>query len=298
MKESPKNRNKKKAGSYPYASVLFSIFLALIVFGLFGLLLLHTQKLTSIIRENIEVQVYLNKHITENERTKIGKTLALKDFTAKKENQALVTLIPKEEAAEKFIKETGEDFTEFLGENPLRDTYTIKIASEFQTKEKLNIIEKEISAINGVYEVSYVENLVESIQKNLAKIGLVLIGLLIILLTTVVILINNTIKLALFSQRFLIRSMQLIGSTDRFIRKPFLMRSLGHGLLAGLLASLALFGILQYANHKVADLKKLQDLYEILILFGGLIVLGAFISFISTFRAVKKYLKLSLDELY
>ncbi|MEP2772317.1 MAG: permease-like cell division protein FtsX [Fulvivirga sp.] len=292
------SRKKKKLGSYPFVSVVFSITLALFVIGLFGLLLLHTNKLTSIIKENIEVQVYLKKDITDNQRIQVQQALSSKDYAAKNNDEVLIGFISKEEAAEQFIKETGEDFSEFLGENPLRDAYILKIAPAYQENEKLLTIKNDIEDMAGVFEVVYVESLVDSINQNLTKISLVLIGFAFVLLLAVVILINNTIKLALFSQRFLIRSMQLVGAKSGFIQKPFLLRATGHGVLAGLLASIVLFGLMNFANQKVDDLSNLQETDKILILFGGLLIVGGVIGFFSTYRAIKKYLRMSLDELY
>ena len=298
MQQDKKYKRKKKLGSYPYLSVVFSITLALFVIGLFGLLLLYAHQLKELIRENVEVQVYLNKYITENERIKINKTLAGKDFVLTEEGVPQITYISKEEAARQFIEETGEDFTNFLGENPLRDAYIIKIKSEYQDKDKISGIKAEVEDISGVFEVTYIESLIDSINQNVAKISLVLAGFAIILLLTVIMLINNTIKLALFSQRFLIRSMQLVGATAGFIQKPFLYRATLHGIIAGLIASLLLIGLIQYSNQEIEELVKLQDPEKILYLLVFLLALGGFIGLLSTFRAVKKYLKMSLDELY
>lgn len=292
------SRKKKKLGSYPFLSVVFSITLALLVIGLFGLLLLHTNRLTEIIKENIEIQVYLKKNITDNQRIQVQQTLSSKDYAAKKEEEIQISFISKEQAAEAFIKETGEDFSEFLGENPLRDAYILKIAPAFHDNEKLKEIKKDVEDLNGVFEVVYVESLVDSINENLTKISLVLIGFSMVLLIAVVILINNTIKLALFSQRFLIRSMQLVGAKAGFIQKPFLLRATGHGLISGLVASGILFGLLHFANKRVEDLSRLQETDKILVLFILLMALGAIIGFSSTYRAIKKYLRMSLDELY
>src|SRR5699024_10257158 len=131
-------KKKKKLGSYPYVSVVFSITLALFVIGLFGLLLLHANQLKELVRENVEVQVYLNKYITENQRIKINKTLASKDYVLVKDGTPQISYISKEEAAQQFIKETGEDFTNFLGENPLRDAFTVKIKATYHDKDKLS----------------------------------------------------------------------------------------------------------------------------------------------------------------
>lgn len=298
MEKEPRTRKKKKLGSYPYASVIFSITLALFVIGLFGLLLLHTNKLTEIIRENIEIQVYLQKNIPDNQRIQIQKTLSSKDYAAEKNDEVQISFISKEEAAKEFIEETGEDFTAFLGENPLRDAYILRIAPEYHDAAKLRGIKEEIEKINGVFEVVYVESLVESINENMTKIGIFLLGFAAFLLIAVVILINNTIKLALFSQRFLIRSMQLVGAKASFIQKPFLLRASIHGLLAGMMASGLLYLLMNFANKRIEDLAALQETDKILILFASLLIIGAFIGFSSTFRAINKYLKLSLDELY
>lgn len=293
-----KYKKKKKLGSYPYSSVIFSITLALFVIGLFGLLLIHTNSLTRIIRENVEVQVYLNSYITENEKIKINKTLSSKDYVAEKEGKLQIRFISKDEAAKKFIEETGEDFISFLGENPLKDAFVINIKPEFHSAEQLNSIKAEIESIGGVFEVNYIENLVESINNNLTKISLILVSFSVILLLTVIILINNTIKLALFSQRFLIRSMQLIGARSGFIQKPFLYRAAFYGLISGILACCLLIFVLHYANTKIEELELLQDSQQMMILFGGLLLTGVIIGFFSTLRAVSKYLKMSLDELY
>lgn len=298
MQAEKKYKKKKNLGSYPYVSVVFSITLALFVVGLFGLLLLHANQLKDLIRQNIEVQVYLNKYITENQRIKINKTLASKDYVLVEDGAPQISYVSKEEAAEQFIKETGEDFTNFLGENPLRDAYTIKIKSEYHDQDKLVGIKEDIEGISGVFEVTYIESLIDSINKNVTKISIILASFALILLISVIMLINNTIKLALFSQRFLIRSMQLVGATAAFIQRPFLYRAALHGLLAGILASLLLIILMHYANNEIENLSTLQDPQKILYLFVGLLLLGAVIGFLSTFRSVRKYLKMSLDELY
>ena len=297
MKEA-KRHKKKRLGSYPSVNVIFSITLALFVIGLFGILFIHANKLTSIIRENIEVQVYLNHNVSENQRISIQQTLATKPWVRIKGEDRLISFVSKEEAAKIFIEETGEDFSEFLAENPLRDAFTIKIEDEYYEPAKLEEIKTEVEKIRGVFEVVYIESLVNSINKNLTKISLVLLGFALILLAVVVILINNTIKLALFSQRFIIRSMQLVGAKGNFIRKPFLFRSSVNGLIGGLLASALLFGLMQYAYKRIEDLVMLKDINETLLIFGFLLFLGVIIGFLSTYRAINKYLKMSLDDLY
>ncbi len=293
-----KQRKKKKLGSYPFVSVILSICLALFVIGLFALLVIHTNKLTEIIKENVEMQVYLNKDITDNQRIQIQKTLSSREYTSEKNGEIQISFISKEEAAEDFIKETGEDFSKFIGENPLRDAYTIKIAPEFHGEDQMKEIQADIQSLNGVFEVVYIPSLVASINENVTLISFWLLGIAALLMIAVVLLINNTIKLALFSQRFLIRSMQLVGAKRGFIQGPFLRRSVLHGLIAGLFASGMLYLLLRLANDRVPELSSLQDQTMILAIFAGLLVLGAMIGFISTFRAINKYLNMSLDELY
>ncbi len=293
-----KARRKKKLGSYPYVSVVFSITLALFVIGLFGLLLLYANKLTQVIQENVEIQVFLNQSISPSDRLKIQKTLASKEYIEPQEGQETVVFISKDEAAQEFIEETGEDFRQFLGENPLRDAFVIHVKPEYYAPNELSKIKLDIERLRGVFEVAYVESLIDAINQNVTKISVVLIGFAVLLMIIVAILINNTIRLALFSQRFLIRSMQLVGATASFIQRPFLMRSLFHGVLGGIFAGGLLFAIIQYAQQQVDDLSQLQSTEELIILLVSLLVLGGLVGFISTYRAVKKYLRMSLDQLY
>lgn len=297
-KDSKKYKRKKKLGSYHYVSVVLSAALALFVIGLFGTLILQANKLTSVIKQNIELQVYLNKDISPSQRTRIESELASSDYILMTDGQAEITFISKEQAAQQFIEDTGEDFTEFLGDNPLKDALTIKVNEDFQSNEQLASVKSQIENISGVFEVTYVENLADSINENLTKLSLLLIGIAVILVLVVLLLINNSIKLALFSQRFLIRSMQLVGAKSSFIRTPFLKRSLLHGALAGLIASALLYGLKQFANGEIEGLAELQQQELVFALYGLLIVLGSIIAYFSTLRAMNKYLKMSLDELY
>ncbi|MBV6642900.1 MAG: permease-like cell division protein FtsX [Cyclobacteriaceae bacterium] len=293
-----KTRKKRKLGSYPFISVTISITLALLVMGIFGLLVVHAKKLTLNIQESIEIQVFLNNQLTNTEITRINRSISSKPYTLNKEEGPGVKFISKDEASKQFIKETGEDFTEFLGDNPLRDLLVVNIAPEYQAADSLKWITKEIQSMNGVYEVAYVESLIESINDNITKIGLIMLGFFILLLIVVVILINNTIKLALFSQRFLIRSMQLVGAKGSFIRGPFLKRAAFYGLVAGTATCIILVSILYYANQRIEDLEKLQDHSQLAILFVSIILVGILVGYFSTYRAIRKYLGMSLDELY
>ncbi len=296
--EDKKPRKKRKLGSYPFASVVFSITVALLVLGLFGWLILHSSRLGEKIQANIEIQVYLNKDLSRSDINKLRQVISSKPYTSVEEDEAQVTLITKEEAAQQFISDTGEDFKEFLGDNPLRDLLTVKISPDYQSLDSLNLIRRELDSMRGVFEVEYEESLVESLNQNLARIGFVLVGIAIFSLLVVIILINNTIKLALFSQRFLIRSMQLVGATSSFIRKPFLRRSVFYGTLAGILASGILCGFTLYMNTLIDGLAELQDPSGFAILFSLILIMGVVVGYFSSLRAIRKYLKMSLDELY
>ncbi len=296
--EQVKFKKKKKLGSYPYFSVVFSNTVALFVIGLFGLLLIQSRRLTQIIRNNIEIQIYLDKDISDSNISRLRNILSNSEYILKDTGNPQIRFISDEEAAQKFMVDTGEDFTEFLGDNPLHDVLIISIKPEFQEIEKLNEIKKNIERLQGVYEVVYMESLISSINKNTAKISIILIGIMAVMLIIVLVLINNTIKLALFSQRFLIRSMQLVGAKSAFIQWPFLRRAIIHGLISGIIASLVLYNILIYANQKIDGLDELQNDFELIIVFISISVLGGVIGFFSTYRSVKKYLKMSLDELY
>jgi cell division transport system permease protein len=290
------NTKKKNLGSYPFVSVVLSITLALFVIGVFGSLVIYSKELERLVRENVKIQVYLKNQITETQRGQIEKSIGSKPFVLNGENA--IQFISRDEAAKEFIKETGEDFNKFLGENPLRDAFLVKIKEDYHDAENLKKIKEEVEKIGGVFEVYYVENVIDSINKNITKIGLILMGLVALLLFIVVLLINNTLRLALFSQRFLIRSMQLVGARSSFIHKPFLIRAGIHGLVSGLLSVGLLLSLLTVATKRIEDLSLIQNNERLLLLLGALIIMGILVAVSSTYRAVSKYLKLSLDELY
>jgi cell division transport system permease protein len=289
---------KKKLGSYPYISVVFSITLALFAVGVFGALVIYSKELEGIVRENVKIQVYLKNQLTKEQTKQIRKQLQSSYFVSKSDPDKSIEFVSREEAAKQFIKETGEDFKRFLGENPLRDAYLVKIDPAYHEKATLAKIKEHTEKISGVYQVFYVENVIDSINQNVAKIGLVLMGLVALLLVTVVLLINHTVRLALFSQRFIIRSMQLVGAKRWFIQRPFLFQALWHGALAGALACVLLYSLISFATHRIEDLIVIQNTNRLYLLAGSLFLLGMIVAVISTYRAVAKYLRLSLDELF
>ncbi len=188
--------SKKKLGSYPYLSVVLSITLALFVVGVFGLLVIYSKELERIVRDNVKIQVYLKNQISETQRLQIEKNLSSRYFLPRRPMGNSIQFVPREEAAKQFIQETGEDFQNFLGENPLRDAFLVSVDPAYHDKRSMAKIKTEVEQINGVFQVYYIENLIDSINKNVTKIGLILLGLAALLLLTVVFLINSTLRSA------------------------------------------------------------------------------------------------------
>ncbi len=293
-----KYSSRKKLGSYPTAGVVISIALALFVIGLFGLLIIYSQQLEKAVRENVKMQVYLKSNLTETQRLQIENKLLSLKFISGQGSEKGLEYISKEDAAKKFIGETGEDFTKFIGDNPLKDAYLVRIDPAFHSKAQMESIKKEIEKTNGVFQVFYVEGLIESINKNIRKIALILVGLVLLLLLTVILLINNTMRIALFSQRFLIRSMQLVGAKQWFIQRPFLVRAALLGLIGAGLAVASLYGVTRYAQAEIEDLVLLHNKQQFLTLAGFMTLLGLLIAVFSSYFSIRKYLRLSLDELF
>lgn len=289
---------KKKLGSYPFVSTVFSITLALLVIGVFGTLIIYSQELERVVRSNINIKVFLNSNVNEAKRLQIAKNLSAQSFIPKDGGERNIQFVSKEAAAERLIKDSGEDFRQLLGENPLKDSYVVQVDPTYQDTASLAKIKTSLEQINGVFQVDYSKGTIASVNENMATIGLVLMGVALLLLIVVVVLINNTLRLALFSQRFLIRSMQLVGAKSWFIQRPFLFRAAIHGLAAGLLACALVVGMVYFANQRIESLQLIQNKSRMTALLGSLILMGIFVAVLSTYRAVNKYLKLSLDELY
>ncbi|HTF18862.1 MAG TPA: permease-like cell division protein FtsX [Chryseolinea sp.] len=289
-------RGTKKLGGYPAVAVVISITLSLIVMGLLGILLLYSGALEHKIRNDIRVQVYLKSNLTETQRLQIENKLLSQDYVSKEPGS--ITFVSKEEAAKKVIEDTGQDFEKLLGDNPLKEAYLVTISPDFQTVAQIDKIKEEIQAMNGVFQVFYVEEFIQSINTNVTTISIILLAMILILLITVVLLINSTLRLAMFSQRALIRSMQLVGAKNWFILKPFLARACSYGLLAGILAGGLLWGLSQYAQREFQDLAILHNQEHFTKLLGALLLIGTVVAVISTLFSVRRYLHTSLDQLY
>lgn len=285
---------KKKLGGYPATGVVISTTLALFVIGLFGLILIYSNRFEILVRENVTFKVYTRSSLSETQLKQVEQSLAAKEFVAEADDA--IVYVSKEEAG-KQLTDIGE-YEEVLGDNPFKDMFEVKIAPAFHDTTSLNKVKAELENLSGVFEAVYEKDFLDDINTNFKRISLFLIGVDAILLITVILLINNTLRLALFSQRFLIRSMQLVGAKKGFIQRPFLVRAALYGILAGVLAAGLIYFLTRYAYDKINLLEQLHDQRRFMILLGGLLVIGALIAVVSTFVSIRRYLKMSLDELY
>lgn len=299
-KQAPKR--KKKLGTYRSGVVLLSVSLSLTIIGILVSLLFHANALITQVKHDVELHVYLESNLNDANKTKLQDILSSYPFINKEasspieyksQQQLTNTLIEK-----KYIT---QDFDKILGYNPIRPCFVLKIREEYANESKLTKISNQLSEITGVYEVdlsSQHKKDLTVIVNNLNLILAILLGFTVITFFTVSILINNTIKLALFSQRFLIRSMQLVGAEKSFIKKPFLKNSAIQGLIGGSIAAGITFMLIRYAYSKMDNLSMLLNNTEIAAILGGLVVTGTILGIISSYFALNKYLKLSLDDLY
>ena len=288
---------KKTFGNFPFISVIFSVSLSLLLLGIFSFFVLSSFEVKKLIQENTELNIYLNKGISSSQVDQIKTILYTKDYVLSKDESTL-NYISSADAAEDFAQEIGEDFVDFLGNNPLRDLIILKINSDYFEFEKLSEIEKNILDIPGVYEVDYSKEMINDINKNIRNISLVFTGIFFILFLISIILINNTLKIALFSQRFLIRSMQLVGATSNYILKPFMLRGLAYGFISGIISSALLYLIIIFINEKINASNMIVGIEKLSTIFIMLIFTGILMVMISTYTSVNKYLNSTLDDLY
>lgn len=290
--------SKRKIGSFPSLLIIISLTTALFLIAFVGWIAITSKQLVGYLRQNIEVQVYLDKSTTPARRDSIKNLIVKKNYVATVDNVPQIKFISKENTAQKVLKDLKEDYKTVLGENPYRDAFSIKIEENYQSEAKLVTIKKDLEQLSGVFEADYAKDFIDSVNKNAYNAFLIIASIIVILLVAIILLINNTIRLALYSQRLIIRSMQLVGATNWFIQRPFIGRGLWHGLLAGLV-SIGLFMIVQQvAVNKIPSLVILQDYIKIGILCGGVIILGILISVLSTFQSMYRYLRMNLDDLY
>ena len=288
---------KKTFGNFPFLSVLFSVSLSLLLLGVFSFFLLTSLQIKDLIQKNTEINIFLNKKVSDSQISQIKKILYTKDYSLSN-NENTLQYISRDDAAKDFSKEIGEDFIKFLGNNPLRDLIILKINSKYFETIMLEEIERDILSIPGVYEVDYSKEMIQNINKNVRNISIVFISIFITLFIISITLINNTLRIALFSQRFLIRSMQLVGATSNYILKPFIMRGFFYGLISGIISSSLLYVMIIFTNKKITGFDMIISFEQLSIIFITLIFTGIIIVMFSTYNSVNKYLNSSLDDLY
>lgn len=293
---------KKTLGSYPIMSVVFSVTLAVFAMGVMGLLYLFAKIQTDYIKDTISIQVFLKDNLSDSTKANLNIFLQSQKYVAfTKEGTKKITFESKDDAAKKMIQETGEDFVSFLGSNPLKDVYIVNINEIYCSTTNMDKIKYDLQKLPGVFEVNVKQNLVDSIINNIKRINTILVIIVSVLLIVGVLLINNTIKIALFSQRFLIRSMQLVGATKWFIIKPFLYKSALYGLCSSIIAISFLLFIINYINSKFTlldiRLNLTNHLLDIGLLFVTLLFIGVIICVGSTLISLTRYTKMSLDDL-
>ncbi|MFW5759026.1 MAG: cell division protein FtsX [Bacteroidota bacterium] len=275
-----------------YISTVVSITLVLYVLGLLGLVIMHAHKLSVHLKENIGFSVVIMDNTALPEIEKLQQSLD--SMAAVKSTE----FISREKAAEDLTRDLGEDFVSFLGYNPLFPSIDVRLNASWANPDSLTIFEETVLKRDEVKEVDYQRNLLHIVNDNVQKIGIVLLLFGVLLLIIAFTLINNTIRLSVFSKRFLIKSMQLVGATQSFIRKPFIVKGIFQGIIGAIIAISLLIASLYGAQQSVPELVDFQDITMLSVTFGIVTVMGIIISWISTYFAVKKYLKIKTDHLY
>ncbi len=291
MKRKETNLSKARLkGSY--LTLVISVSLVLFLLGVLGLVVINAREVSDYLKESLSFSVMLADDSREADIRMLQKDLDAKPYIKSTE------YISKDEAAEKMKKDLGEDFISFLGDNPLPPSIDVYLYAGYTSPDSVAKIEKYVLEYPFVKEVYYPEPLLRLINENVRKISFFLLILSSILFLIAVTIINNTIRLAIYSKRFLIRTMQLVGATRSFIRKPFLVRSVYHGFLAALIAMLLLMGLLYIIEKELAVMFSFEST-NILILLGiTLIIAGILINLVSTYFSVNRYLVISEDKLY
>jgi cell division transport system permease protein len=282
---------KRSKPNYIYSIV--GVAIVLFIMGIMGWLFLNLQSIGDNFKEDIRISVY----VRTTDKNTVG---ALQQFIASQPYAKNVEYINKEKAKAIWNKENNEDWAKILDSNPLPESVDFFAKANYVNTDSLTKISAAI--INrfskDVADIQYPKSLVTNLNERATKIGLIFLVMSIILCLIVIISIDNTIRLAMYSNRFLIKTMQMVGATRNFISKPLLIRALLNGLISAFIAIFLLFGLIEWATSQFPQIGMLQGVSNSLILFGGLIILGVGISVISTYRSVVKYLKMKLDELY
>ena len=291
MKKFEEKYNRRRYRS-AYNTTVFSITLVMFMLGLLSMAVYQTGELADYLRENIGIQLELSNNLNQE------KALALKDSLDQLGFVSSSVFVSKEEAARQLKRDLGEDFVSFMGYIPLPATIELYLNSRYTYPDSITGIEQRLMNIPGIQKISYQKSLVDLINENLERIGfgvLLFAGLLLIIS---VMLIYNTIRLAVFSRRMLIKSMLLVGATQAFIRKPFIIGAIWQGVISGLLAVTLLIGVMFFAGKNLEGLNLFEPVVPVVLIFLGLWLFALLITLFSNYLAVKKYLKINSEELY
>lgn len=275
-----------------YLTSVVSIMLVLFMLGLVGILLLNAKKLADYVRENIGISVYIQENTREVDIFNLQKMLDSKQYV--KETR----YITKEQAADQFKKELGEDFVEFLGYNPLPASIDVRLESNYANPDSFQMMERWLKKYHQVADVVYQKDLIYAVNQNIRKISMILLAFSILLFLIALTLINNTIRLSVYAKRFIIRTMQLVGAQPALIRRPFLFRALSQGFLASLCAMALLVLTMGAAEQQMEGIFNFRDFRIMGLLFATLLISGVLIAWVSTWFSVNKYLKMKTDYLY
>ena len=290
---SERSSNKRRmAGSYFMS--LMSIALVLFLLGVFALLMLHAQKLSNHLKENIGFEVVMNSNVKEDNILKLQKELDAMPAVKS------TTYITKDEAIRRLSEDLGEDFLQWLGneDNPLLPSIDVRFKADYANNDSLNLIQAQLLKKKDIKEIYYHKSLVNLINQNMNRIGLGLMIASLVLLIIAITLIRNTIRLSIYSKRFLVRSMQLVGATPAYIRRPFIRSGITQGFFGALIADAFLALLLYGLYQRLPELTLVQDYTIIICIFGGIIVLGILLGGLSTRFALRKYLNADVDKLY
>lgn len=291
MATSLEKYNKRRLIS-SYFSVVLSISLVLFLLGLLGVLVINANRVANHFKEQIPLTVYFKNSTKETEIKELQQTLDTAVYVKS------ATYVSKEEAAERYKAEIGEDFMQFLGYNPLQNSIDMRFKSDYVTKEKIAEVANQIGANESVSEVSYDEPLVSLLTENVKKIGVWILGLSAVFFLIAILLINSSLRLSVYSKRFIIKTMQMVGATKPFIRRPFILQHIRLGLLGALVANIILAGVLFYIDKTFPELQMLQDKLLLVGLALAVVSGGIIITWLSTFFATQRFLNLKTDDLY
>ena len=275
-----------------YFSVVISISLVLFLLGLLGLLVLNSKRVADYFKEQISVTIFLKNDAKEVEVTQLKQSLALAEYTKSAD------YVSKEQAAEEHSETIGENFIDYLGYNPLQNSIDVHLIADFVTPELIDTITSEIKSKDFVDDVVYDKPLIAKLTENVKKISFWILVVSSVFLFIAVLLINSSIRLSVYAKRFTIKTMQMVGATKTFIRRPFIWRSVRLGILGSVLAMIGMAVVLYYLDKSFAELQLLESKVLIAALFAFIFFIGIFITWISTYFATQRFLNLRTDELY